>query len=151
MKLGLHVAGYNFAASDAPGFCHVHISPEYKKFDPQPGPFLSLPTHVEAMHLRNGMIDEKGFDEFNIMWPALSGIDETFRNLLRNHYPQFNRDVKDLIAARAEWLGNWVKQMCLAVKLAGFPERIGKTVKVLTFNKEGEVRWFALPEMGQIK
>jgi hypothetical protein len=78
------------------------------------------------------------------MWPALSGIDATFRNLFKFHYKGYIQPASDPVALRAEWLGNWVKQMCLTLKSAGMPEFIGKSVNVLTFNYKGGVRWFKL-------
>ncbi|MBW2740634.1 MAG: hypothetical protein JRE64_17730 [Deltaproteobacteria bacterium] len=142
LHMGLHVAGYNSPAENAaPGICHVFIEPGFKRFDPQ-STMLSLPSGTPGYHLRNGM-----YKEFAVMWPALSGIDASFRTLIASRYRSKLTSPNDPIALQAEWLGSWVKQMCLVIKTAGLPEYIGKTVKILAFNFEGNDRWFHLPEM----
>jgi len=141
LHMGFHVAGYNSSSASAPpGMCHVFIEPDMYNFQPQKT-LLALPAHIPSVHLRNGM-----YEEFAIMWPALSGIDLSFRELIAANYKDEIEPPHDPIALKAEWLGNWVKQMCLVIKLAGLREYIGKTVKVLTFNHQGNVRWFHLPE-----
>jgi hypothetical protein len=132
IRMGLHIAGYNSSTNDAPGFCHVFIDQGYPYFDPQETQ-LYLPEHIPARHLRNGMLDEYGFDEFAIMWPALSGVFESFHSMMLKRYPHMTRPLQYSPVIRAELLGNWVKQLCLVVKLAGIPEHIGKAVRVLTF------------------
>lgn len=145
VHMGLHVAGYNKISKDAlPGICHVFIKPGSRQFDPQPT-VLELTDPSKSYFLRNGM-----YEEFAMMWPALSGIDTSFRILLSTHYSQIIHLPKDLVALQAEWLGNWVKQMCLAIKMAGLPEYIGKTVKILSFNNNKEVRRFILPVCEEI-
>jgi hypothetical protein len=145
IHMGLHVAGYNSNLENVlPGICHVFIEPDFLKFDPQMT-MLSLPNEREKLYLRNGM-----YEEFAIMWPALSGIDSSFRTLIASRYKNEIHPSKDPIALQAEWLGNWVKQMCLVIKTAGLPEYIGKTVKVLSFNSQGKPRWFHLHEMSEI-
>lgn len=142
LHMGLHVAGYNFDSGNvSPGICHVFIAPGMRRFNPELT-MLSLPKHVPGFHLRNGM-----YEEFAIMWPALSGIDASFRSLIESRYQKEKTSPKDPVRLQAEWLGNWVKQMCLVIKTAGLPEYIGKTVKVLTFNRDGNARWFRLPEI----
>jgi hypothetical protein len=144
--MGLHIAGYNSSSDQTPpGICHVFIDPNFNKFQPQET-LLSLPPHISAYHLRNGM-----FEEFAIMWPALYGIDTSFRNLIALNYQDIIRIPEDPIALKAEWLGSWVKQMCLVIKMAGLREYIGKKVKVLSFNQQGDVKWFHLPEMEKVK
>jgi hypothetical protein len=107
---------------------------------------LSLPHEGANFHLRNGM-----YEEFAIMWPALSGIDTSFRSLFVSRYQSEIELIQDPISLKAEWLGNWVKQMCLVIKSAGLPEFVGKTVKMLTFDSTRTVRWFHLPEMRELK
>ena len=146
LHMGLHVAGYNSILKNAlPGICHVFIEPGFSQFDPQMT-MLSLPNQEANFHLRNGM-----YKEFAIMWPALSGIDASFRGLIAALYQNEIEPPKDPVSLQAEWLGNWVKQMCLVIKTAGLPEYIGKTVKVLTFDCARNVRWFHLPEMNELK
>jgi hypothetical protein len=145
--MGLHIAGYNSTAVNAPGLCHVFIDHGDLYFTPQITQ-MYLPEHVPAMHLRNGILDEYSpFNEFAIMWPALLGVQETFRNLIRDRYQHKAVPLQDPLAVRAEYLGNWIKQLCLVVKMAGIPEHIGKTVRVLTFDRLGIARRFELPEM----
>jgi len=91
------------------------------------------------------------YEVFAVMWPALSGIDATFRSLIASSYKNELVSPVDPVALQAEWLGNWIKQMCLMIKTAGLPEYIGKTVKVLTFSSAGNARWFHLPEMKEIR
>ena len=142
LHMGLHIAGYNSTTEKVlPGICHVFIEPGFTQFDPQMT-MLSLPNEGTNFHLRNGM-----YEEFAIMWPALSGIDASFRGLIATRYQNEIQPPKDPVSLQAEWLGNWVKQMCLVIKTAGLPEYIGKTVKILTFNFERNVRWFHLPQM----
>ena len=143
--MGLHIAGFNSTSKNAlAGICHVFIEPGFYKFDPQLT-VLSLPDKGASFQLRNGM-----YEEFAIMWPALSGIDASFRTLIASRYKNEIRPSKDPIALQAEWLGNWVKQMCLVIKTAGLPEYIGKTVKILTFDSQSKPRWFYLNEMNEI-
>ena len=87
------------------------------------------------------------YEEFALMWPALSGIDDSFRGLIQFFHNNKISAPEDPTRLRAEWLGNWIKQMCLMIKTAGLPEYIGKTVTVLNFNRNGRSRWFELPEM----
>ena len=142
IHMGLHIAGYNsFPENRTPGICHVFIQPGFYKFDPQKT-MLSLPSYVPGYHLRNGM-----YEEFAMMWPALSGIDASFRRLIASQYQDEIEPARDPIALQAEWLGSWVKQMCLIIKTSGLPEYIGKSVKILSFNHKGNVRWFILPEL----
>lgn len=137
--MGLHIAGYNSDKKGvSPGICHVFIEPGFTKFDNQ-HTLLELPKHIPAYHLRNGI-----YEEFAIMWPSLSGLDESFRSLMASKYQSLTKPLSDPVAVRAEWLGNWVKQMCLVFKITGLPEYIGKTVKVLTFDQQGNVRKFRL-------
>ena len=143
--MGLHIAGFNSTSKNTlPGICHVFIKPGYYTFDPQLTA-LSLPGKEASFQLRNGM-----YEEFAIMWPALSGIDTSFRTLIASRYKNEIRPSKDPVALQAEWLGSWVKQMCLVIKTAGLPEYIGKTVKVLAFNSQSKPRWFHLNEMNEI-
>ena len=145
LHMGLHVAGYNSTIENAlPGICHVLIEPGFSQFDPQMT-MLSLPNEKATFHLRNGM-----YEEFAIMWPALSGIDASFRSLIATRYQNEIESSKDPVSLQAEWLGSWVKQMCLVIKTAGLPEYIGKTVKILTFDFVKNVRWFYLPEMKEL-
>ena len=145
IHMGLHIAGFNSASKNTlPGICHVFIEPGFYKFAPQLT-VLSLPNKETSYQLRNGM-----YEEFAIMWPALSGIDASFRTLIASRYKNDLRPSKDPMALQAEWLGNWVKQMCLVIKTAGLPEYIGKTVKVLAFNSKGKPRWFYLNEISEI-
>jgi hypothetical protein len=148
VRMGLHIAGYNASTSDAPGFCHVFVDRGYHKFDAQLTQ-LYLPTHVPALHLRNGMLDEANFDEFSIMWPALSGMNLSFLNLMRNRYQHLSKPIDDPLRVQAEWIANWVRQLCLVVKMAGIPAHIGKTVRVLAFDRQGNARHFLLPELAE--
>jgi len=117
--MGLHIAGFNSTSKNTfPGICHVFIEPGFYKFDPQLT-VLSLPNKGASFQLRNGI-----YKEFAIMWPALSGIDASFRTLIASRYKNEIRPSEDPIALQAEWLGNWVKQMCLVIKTAGLPEYI---------------------------
>ena len=146
LHMGLHIAGYNsLPEHTAPGICHVFIEPGFYRFDPQKT-MLCLPPHAPGYYLRNGM-----YEEFAIMWPALSGIDASFRSLIASHYKHELKPSKDPVALQAEWLGNWVKQMCLIIKIAGLPEYIGKSVKILAFDHKGNIRWFNLPEMKELE
>jgi hypothetical protein len=146
IRMGLHIAGYDSSTSDAPGICHVFIDQDHLRFDSQQIQ-LRLPEHYLNQQLRNGMLDEYGFDEFAIMWPALSGVFESFRNVLLKRYSSITQPLQYSPAVQAELLGNWVKQLCVVVKLAGIPEHIGKAVRVLTFDKSGNPQRFILPEM----
>ena len=140
--MGLHVAGYNTdEAGAAPGICHVFKEKGSHLFEPQ-FTMLSLPKHEYAYHLRNGI-----YEEFSMMWPRLLEVDDSFRDLIRKRYLAEVKEFGDPLAVSAEWLGSWVKQMCLVFKTAGLPEYIGKAVKVLTFNQKGDVRKFRLGEM----
>ena len=107
---------------------------------------LALPNEDTNFHLRNGM-----YEEFAIMWLALFGIDTSFRGLIATRYQNEIEASKDPVSLQDEWLGNWVKQMCLVIKTAGLPEYIGKTVKILTFDLTRNVRWFHLPDMKELK
>jgi hypothetical protein len=119
VHMGLHVAGYNSLPEEtAPGICHVFIEHGSSRFDPQKT-MLSLPPHAPGYHLRNGM-----YEEFAMMWPALSGIDTSFRSLIASLYRDMLTTPKDPIALQAEWFGSWVKQMCLMIKTVGLPEYI---------------------------
>jgi hypothetical protein len=143
--MGFHIAGYNSDNEGAsPGICHVFIQPGFPKFHNQHIQ-LELPKDIPACHLRNGM-----YKEFSVMWPALSGLDESFRSQVSSKYKSLIKPHPDPVAVRAEWLGSWVKQMCLVFKTAGLPEYIGKTVKVLTFNQKGNVRKFQLGKMKEV-
>lgn len=145
IHMGLHIAGYNSSSKGAlPGICHVFIEPGFRKFDPQLT-MLSLPNEGTTFRLRNGM-----YEEFAIMWPALSGIDASFRSLIASRYKCEIQPSNDPVALQAEWLGSWVKQMCLVIKTAGLPEYIGKSVKVLAFSQEGKPRWFQLPVIKEL-
>jgi hypothetical protein len=147
IRMGLHIAGYNSDTLDAPGLCHVFIDQGDLYFTSQETQ-LYLPEHVPAMHLRNGILDEySAFNEFAIMWPALFGIHETFRNLIYDRYHHKATVLQDPLVMRAEYLGNWIRQLCLVVKMAGIPEYIGKSVRVLVFEREGNPRRYELPEM----
>ncbi len=137
--LGVHVGGYNDGVH--PGLCHVFIEKNKPTFEAQPT-LPSLPPHVPAFHLRNGM-----YEEFALFWPALSGIDESFRMLIQEMRSDSIVPHTDPVAIRAEWIGNWVKHMCLSTKNAGLPEYIGKTVRVVAFDHEAKPRKFRISEM----
>lgn len=101
VHMGLHVAGYNsISEKTLPGICHVFIEPGFTNFDPQMT-MLSLPNPNANFHLRNGM-----YEEFAVMWPALSGIDASFRALIAQRYQNDLEVPKDPILLKAEWLGN---------------------------------------------
>lgn len=143
--IGLHVAGYNTdGVGGEPGICHVFKEKGSQGFQAQLT-MLSLPKDSYSYHLRNGM-----YEEFSMMWPKLLEVENTFRDLVRQHHAADVQPFSDPTAVFAEWLGNWVKQMCLVFKTAGLPEYIGKTIKVLTFNQKGNVRWFRLKEFEEI-
>lgn len=141
--MGLHIAGYDSSESQ-PVICHVFIEPDSKGFEAQMTmPVLSRSQKV--FHLRNGM-----YREFATMWPALFGVDQSLRTLFAEGYRDELIDADDPIALESEWLGNWVKQVCLVSKTAGLPEYIGKTVKILAFDKDCRPRWFHIKEMEEI-
>jgi hypothetical protein len=127
LSMGLHIAGYNSTESTLPGICHVYIEPGRNTFDSQIT-LQYLPKHIPAYHLRNGI-----YKEFALFWPTFSGVDETFRTLIQSKYSELIRNPSNSLLLRAEWLGNWVRQMCFIFKTAGLPEYIGKSVKILTF------------------
>ncbi|MBU1298215.1 MAG: hypothetical protein KKF20_00655 [Bacteroidetes bacterium] len=137
--LGVHVAGYNDGQN--PGLCHVFIEPHKPSFEGQ-HTILSLPIHLPGYHLRNGI-----YKEFAFLWPALSGIDESFRLLIRHGWTEHLKPITDPVKVHSEWLGSWVKQMCLITKTAGLPEYVGKAVRVLAFDQHARPRWFQMPEM----
>lgn len=144
-SLGFHLAGYDSKnpLSAPPGMCHVYLNPGQRKAEPE----LTLPVlppFISGQHLRNGM-----FEPFAIMWPTLSGVDETFKSLIEQHYKEQSVAASDSdnVKLRAEWVGNWVKQMCNMLKQAGIPRFIGEPVVVLTFNAQRQVRWFEIPEI----
>jgi hypothetical protein len=139
--LGIHLGGYNDGQS--PGLCHTFIEPKSSRFEGQ-HTLPSLPANIPAYHLRNGM-----YEEFALFWPALSGIDLSFRSLIQINWKNEIREHKDPVAVHAEWLGNWVKLMCLSTKTAGLPEYIGKTVRVLAFDQKAKPRKFRIAEMSE--
>ncbi len=144
IRMGLHIGGYNSPDTSCPGLCHVFIDRGDTKFDAQ----LTRPCLARggpAFHLRNGL-----FQAFALMWPALSEVDEAFRNAVRQLHGECCKAPEDPVAVRAEWLGNWVRQLSLVTKTAGMPEYIGKDIRILTFDHTRKVRWFTLPEMVQV-
>jgi hypothetical protein len=137
--LGIHLGGYNDGQN--PGLCHTFIEPNNPRFEGQ-HTLPSLPANIPAYHLRNGI-----YEEFALFWPALSGIDLSFRSLIQINWKNEIRPHKDPVAVRAEWLGNWVKLMCLSTKTAGLPEYIGKSVRVLAFDEKAKPRKFRIREI----
>jgi hypothetical protein len=139
--LGIHLGGYNDGKN--PGLCHTFIEPNSPRFEGQ-HTLPSLPTNKPAYHLRNGI-----YEEFSLFWPALSGIELAFRSLIQINWKDELREHKDPVAVRAEWLGNWVKMMCLITKTAGLPEYIGKSVRVLAFDEKAKSRKFRIAEIAE--
>lgn len=137
--LGVHIGGYNDRVH--PGLCHVFVEPNKPNFEGQ-HTMPTLPPNVSGFHLRNGI-----YEEFAFLWPALSGIDESFRLLFQHNWQSALKPITDPVRVRSEWLGNWVKQVCLISKTAGLPEYIGKSVCVLAFDHNAKPRWFKLPEV----
>ena len=62
---------------------------------------------MPGYHLRNGI-----YREFALFWPTFAGIDETFRTFVKLHYAHLLTGSSDAVRLKAEWLGNWVRQMC---------------------------------------
>lgn len=141
-EMGLHIGGFESRdRACPPGLCHVFINKNEKQFIAE----FTRPKlpEGEIFFLRNGM-----YEPFAMMWDELRKIEGKYAEIVARSYPGLIQpDNHDQIDLHAEWLGSWVKQLCMILKNVGMPEYVGKTVRVLSFDNNRDVRTYELPEI----
>jgi|GEM_PF-6532328 len=140
-EMGLHIGGFETGEVNCPpGLCHVFIGKDRDRFEPE----LTHPSlKVGGFLLFNGM-----YEPFSMMWHELKEVDDKYRAIVERSYPHLIKLDRDRwIDFHAEWLGGWVKQLCITFKVVGMPEYVGKAIRVLTFDNNGDRRNYEIPEI----